>query len=78
MKNAGVYVGLRKKKGQKSTVTAITDCLVVTFELGDLNTIATRMSPVVASYWVGGWVGGGLREGALPALLAGCAASPHA
>ena len=37
-----------------------------------------HVPPVVASYWVGGWVGGGLREGALPALLAGCAASPHA
>ena len=55
-----MYVGLRKKKGQKSTVTAITDCLVVTFELGDLNTIATRMSPRSWPHigWVGGWVEG--------------------
>jgi hypothetical protein len=47
----GVFVGLEKGPGHACAVTARTACLVATWDLEDLNFLATAAGPAVAAHW---------------------------
>ena len=46
-----MYLGFEKHPSELVTVTARTDCLVVFWDLEDLNHLATQCSPAVSAFW---------------------------
>ncbi|PSC72441.1 Transcriptional Crp Fnr family [Micractinium conductrix] len=47
----GVYIAFEKHEHERITVTAVTDCEVVFWELEQLSVMATLCSPALSSFW---------------------------
>lgn len=46
-----MFIGFELAATEVKTVTASTDCVVVFWDLEDLNTLATCRSPALSAFW---------------------------